>query len=125
MRRIRDSAMTTPPSTGSDPPDSPVPDPRATHGTSARWQAATTAAASGLGAGAEAVAPSTDVPWPESEPAAAVPAAEPSPAAAARAAPGNTLVKVTVARLPPTSFTWPSCGPLAGLSTTLVDAAPL
>jgi hypothetical protein len=31
--------MTTPPSTGSDPPDRPVPDPRATHGTPARWQA--------------------------------------------------------------------------------------
>ena len=37
MRRIRVSAISTPSSTGSAPPDSPVPEPRATHGTPARW----------------------------------------------------------------------------------------
>ncbi len=59
MRRILDSEMTTPPSIGSDPPDSPVPDPRATHGTSARWQAATTAATSSPESGRTAAAGTT------------------------------------------------------------------
>ena len=34
MRRIRETAMTTPSSTGIAPPDSPEPEPRATHGAS-------------------------------------------------------------------------------------------
>ena len=59
MRRIRDSEMTTPPSIGSEPPDRPVPDPRATHGTSARWQAATTAATSSALSGSTAAAGTT------------------------------------------------------------------
>ena len=59
MRRILDSEITTPPSTGSDPPDRPVPDPRATHGTAARWQAATTAATSEALSGRTAAAGTT------------------------------------------------------------------
>ena len=35
-----------PPSTGSAPPESPLPEPRATHGTPAPWHARTTAATS-------------------------------------------------------------------------------
>ncbi len=35
-----------PSSTGSAPPESPVPEPRATHGTSAAWQARSTACTS-------------------------------------------------------------------------------
>ena len=45
-RRSRDSAISTPSSTGSAPPERPDPAPRATHGTSASWQARTTAATS-------------------------------------------------------------------------------
>ncbi len=59
MRRIRDSEMTTPPSTGSEPPDRPVPEPRATQGTPARWQAATTAATSSVVSGRTAAAGTT------------------------------------------------------------------
>ncbi len=40
---MRDSAISTPSSTGSAPPESPEPAPRATNGTPARWQARTTA----------------------------------------------------------------------------------
>ena len=40
MRFIRESTISTPSSIGSAPPDSPEPAPRATHGTSARAQAA-------------------------------------------------------------------------------------
>ena len=46
MRRSRESAIRMPSSTGSAPPESPEPAPRATHGTSASWQARTTAATS-------------------------------------------------------------------------------
>ena len=46
MRRIRESPISTPPSTGVAPPDSPEPAPRATQGTSASWQARTAAATS-------------------------------------------------------------------------------
>ena len=42
MRRSRVSAIRIPSATGSAPPDSPDPAPRATQGTPARWQAATT-----------------------------------------------------------------------------------
>ena len=42
MRRIRESAIRTPSSTGSAPPESPDPAPRATQGTPASWQARTT-----------------------------------------------------------------------------------
>ena len=41
MRRIRASTISTPSDTGRAPPDSPVPDPRATNGTPASGQALT------------------------------------------------------------------------------------
>ena len=40
---MRASEITTPPSTGSAPPERPVPAPRATNGTPSAWQARTTA----------------------------------------------------------------------------------
>ena len=43
MRFIRESEITTPSATGSAPPESPVPAPRATNGTPRAWQARTTA----------------------------------------------------------------------------------
>ncbi len=43
-RRIREVTMSTPSLRGSAPPDSPVPEPRATNGTPAPAQARTTAA---------------------------------------------------------------------------------
>ena len=46
IRRMRESAISTPSSTGSAPPERPEPAPRATHGTSASWQARTTSATS-------------------------------------------------------------------------------
>ena len=46
MRRSRESTTSTPSSSGSAPPDRPLPEPRATHGTPASWQARTTAATS-------------------------------------------------------------------------------
>jgi hypothetical protein len=46
-RFIRFTEITMPSSTGSAPPDRPVPEPRATHGTSASWQARSTACTSG------------------------------------------------------------------------------
>jgi hypothetical protein len=42
MRFMRVSETSTPSSTGSAPPESPEPLPRATHGTSASWHARTT-----------------------------------------------------------------------------------
>ena len=51
MRRIRASPITMPSATGSDPPDSPVPAPRATNGTRSRAQTRTTAATSSVVAG--------------------------------------------------------------------------
>ncbi len=42
MRFIRETTISTPSSIGSAPPERPEPAPRATHGTSARAQAATT-----------------------------------------------------------------------------------
>jgi hypothetical protein len=51
MRRSRDSAITTPSSTGRAPPERPEPEPRATHGTPAAWQAATIAITSDALAG--------------------------------------------------------------------------
>ena len=54
MRRIRDTTMTTPSSTGSAPPDRPEPDPRATHGApcsvAAPTHACTSSAVSGRAA---------------------------------------------------------------------------
>ncbi len=47
MRLSRASEMTTPPTTGSAPPESPVPAPRATNGTPWSWQSFTTAWTSG------------------------------------------------------------------------------
>ena len=49
--RIRCKPTTTPSATGSAPPESPVPAPRATNGTPASWQARTTAATSSVVAG--------------------------------------------------------------------------
>ena len=44
MLRIREVTMRTPSACGSAPPDSPVPEPRATNGTPSSAQARTTAA---------------------------------------------------------------------------------
>ena len=46
MRPQRESTTSTPSSSGRPPPDRPLPEPRATHGTPAAWQARTTAATS-------------------------------------------------------------------------------
>jgi hypothetical protein len=62
MRRIRVSEMSTPSATGSAPPDSPEPAPRATHGTPARWQARTTACTSSVVSGST-TAPGVTAYW--------------------------------------------------------------
>jgi hypothetical protein len=54
IRRSRERTMSTPSATGSEPPDRPLPEPRATHGTRAPWQARTTAATSAPSAGSTA-----------------------------------------------------------------------
>ena len=51
MRFMRVSATRIPSSTGSAPPESPEPLPRATHGTSCSWQARTTSETSCVVAG--------------------------------------------------------------------------
>jgi hypothetical protein len=56
MRFIRDSTISTPSATGSAPPDSPEPAPRATHGTSWLAQARTTAWTSSAPPGSTAAA---------------------------------------------------------------------
>ena len=54
MRRSRVSTISTPSCTGSAPPDRPLPEPRATHGTPSSWQARTTAATSPASPGSTA-----------------------------------------------------------------------
>src|SRR5256885_870681 len=101
MRRILDSEMTTPPSIGSEPPDSAT-GRAAAGGAGPPRVRGSDGAACGVESGRVAFAPSTDACGPVAGvPAAAVPsAARVADGLAdwlAVVAPGNTLVNVTVA----------------------------